>query len=159
MKQYYVYKMEYELDDPEYIAIKNGFSFPAFFFGVFWLLKKRLWEVILFLIGFYILEYIWIISYYFWIWGYILLGFFITGSNHTFNDKSIHEVTIIYQKLAYAISYVLAILSGAFIAVEGNDFLRTKLSKKGYTFIGLYETSKRQAIIQAIEDSSETDLK
>jgi hypothetical protein len=29
-----------------YAAIKRGFSWPGFFFGIFWALAKRLWKVV-----------------------------------------------------------------------------------------------------------------
>jgi len=41
----------YQGPDGEYAAVKRGFSWPAFFFGVFWALYKRMWLVALALFG------------------------------------------------------------------------------------------------------------
>ena len=41
----------YQGPDDDYQAVKVGFSWPAFFFGAFWALYKRMWMVALALFG------------------------------------------------------------------------------------------------------------
>ncbi len=152
MRQYYVYRMEYEADETEYIAVKDGFSFPAFFLGIIWFLKKRLWKYSLALLGFWLLEYIGLFVYWYWFLFFVMLAQMISG---TFDPKQfassehILGIFALFKKLLSFTAYLLAFGSGAFIGVEANGFLRKKLVDDGYELIGIYEGSRRRAIKEA----------
>ena len=51
MAQFNVYKRDRDSLEPEYIAVKEGFSFPGFFFSVIWAFMKKLWKFGFILIG------------------------------------------------------------------------------------------------------------
>lgn len=51
MAQFNVYKKDRDSFDPEYRAIKDGYSFPGMFFTVIWAFVKKLWVLGFILIG------------------------------------------------------------------------------------------------------------
>jgi Protein of unknown function (DUF2628) len=51
MSQFHVYKRNRDTYEPEYIAIKVGFSFPGLFFTVVWAFVKGLWTLGFILMG------------------------------------------------------------------------------------------------------------
>lgn len=102
MRHYSVHQPSWAPDVPDAVRfVKEGFSWPAFFFTGFWLLWKRLWiEFLIFLTLIVALE----------------LAFQAVG-------------------ISQALGGLGSLVVGLVLGFEGNDLVRAKLARTGYTEI------------------------
>jgi len=110
MKNYKVFKHP----DGRIEAVKQGWSWPGFFFGLIWALIKKLWLVAGVLILIAIVSAI--ISE--------------VASPDTYNYDS--SSTILSGLFSNAITLIVAIVIG----MKGNSFRENNLISRGYEFIG-----------------------
>jgi|GEM_PF-1073624 len=109
-----------------YEAVKHGFSWPAFCFGMFWALAKRLWKVV----GVTFAAYFTVVFATVILQGY---GYLSTAS-----------LLLILLLLAYIIMY----------SSWGNDWRRRDLEKRGFEKLGALEAKTSNEAIEAAQSGS-----
>ncbi|MCL5966444.1 MAG: DUF2628 domain-containing protein [Deltaproteobacteria bacterium] len=116
MKRYTVYKHPSQGIE----AIKTGFSWPALFFGIIWLIIKKLWMI----------TALWII---------IFISLIIIA---TFT----HETGSVFLNIILLGNIALLLLPG----FKGNDWLIYKLKRRGYRYISSIEAESPEAAIEQV---------
>ena len=98
-------------------AVKLGFSWPAFFFGIIWMLVKKLWKY----------AAIWFVIYVFmaFVENFLKSGDVATGMTATYD-------------LMIMLGYLLIMLVPAF---KGNAWREKNLQSKGYVLTGEVKAS------------------
>ena len=100
------------------MAIKQGFSWPAFFFTYIWAYTKRLWTVVL---GF-------------------LAAHFVSGG--------VLGVVAINDPQALARwSWILVLAANLVMGFKGNDFCRASIRKRGFAWLHTVEAPSRDAAL------------
>ena len=94
-----------------YEAVKRGFSWPAFFFGIIWMLIKKLW----------LLATLWVVLY-------IALGLV---DDVVDNSEETGEQIVVY--LLIGAGYFALWLVPGFI---GNKWREANLAKRGFSLVG-----------------------
>ncbi|STZ75660.1 DUF2628 domain-containing protein [Bergeriella denitrificans] len=119
MKQYTIYEHAAE---QRIEAVKNGWSWPGFFFSIFWALFKRLWLVALalFLVAF--------------------AASFVGAVAAIFFAGSTQEENAVIDAVGNAASLAIAIYTG----INGNSLRERNLLKRGYQRITTVEASSPQ---------------
>jgi len=93
-----------------YVAVKQGWSWPAFFFGLVWVLVKKLWGL-----GFALVT------------GLFLLGIFMTAMK---NDDAIHIIlNIVVILIAFALGKYGNTLWEEKLSQEGYEFVEPVLAE------------------------------
>lgn len=120
MKTFKVYKHEFY----GYEAVKQGFSWPALFFGFIWAMVKKLWKIsaILFL-------------------AFVLLNL-LSGTGRVSHSISLSILTTIGYLFLWLIP-----------ALQGNKWREQELENKGYLLIKtIMAPNPAQAVIQASDE-------
>ncbi len=115
----------YKHPDKGFKAIKFGFSWPAFFFMLFWAFVKRLY-------GFGLLM--------FFIWLAIVAVYMMAVF------QSMDYPDIIYTLLLLCYAFVMGFL--------GNRYLSKDLLKKGYKHVKTVETDSLKAALEIVSEKS-----
>jgi hypothetical protein len=110
-------------------AVKVGFSWPAFFFGVFWMLVKKLWGLAA---G--------------WFAAYIVLSLIETAADQS-GEGGGHA--LIYLNLAAG--YFVLWLVPAF---KGNKWREENLSKRGFEQLSAVQAETRDAAVAQVAKSA-----
>lgn len=105
-----------------YEAVKIGFSWPAFFFGLFWMLVKKLW----------VFAGLWFSIY------------VICSLVETIADKTMEEGEQALVNLVLLVVYFALWLIPSF---KGNEWRDKNLSKRGYTFLSTIQAETPDAAI------------
>ncbi|RJS91685.1 DUF2628 domain-containing protein [Salinisphaera sp. Q1T1-3] len=112
-------------------AVKQGFSWPAMFFGVFWLAYKMMWK-----------------------WLAIIGGIIIVLSILSTVLPSTQQAQIATDLVCNLITLGLWILVG----FRGNDWYRETMATRGFTKKGTFEAeSKDDALAKAFQSSDDDD--
>lgn len=106
-------------------AVKVGFSWPGFLFGIFWLLLKRLWALSLL-----------------WLGLYLVLGLIKTVTNESEESGA---QALVYVLLA-AGYWALNLLPG----FKGNQWRQANLVKRGYELVGEARTATSDAAVAQV---------
>lgn len=103
-------------------AVKVGFSWPAFFFGLFWMLVKKLWG----------LAGLWFVAY-------VVLSLV-----KEFTEQSGEGLAQALVNLILFVSYFVLWLVPAF---KGNKWRDENLSKRGYEQLGTVQAQAPDAAV------------
>ncbi|WP_392558932.1 DUF2628 domain-containing protein [Orbus mooreae] len=132
MKNYKIFKHQ----DGRIEAVKQGWSWPGFFFGIIWALIKKLWTVA----GALVLVMI--------VFGIISYALLPDPSNYNnyYELQQAMSTFEIWDNMSTVISLVIAIVIG----VKGNDFREKNLLSKGYTLqCTVFAANPDMAILEA----------
>lgn len=108
-----------------YEAVKQGWSWPAFFFGLFWAIAKRIW----------------------WLAGLFILASIILQPiiADMIKDMPLQEATIKVNNFSMVLTTVVGIILG----VYGNKFREQNLISRGYIHVAtITAENPKQAIEQ-----------
>jgi len=122
MKKFKVYKHPVK----GFEAVKIGFSWPAFLFGVIWMLTKKLWGFAAIWLGIY----------------------FIAGIVEAIANESPSAPTL--QGIVYLILFGIYIALWLIPCFKGNKWRENDLSKRGYKLIDTVEAETPDAAIALI---------
>ena len=133
MKRYDVYQHPIR----GYAAVKRGFSWPGFFFGIFWALVKRLWKVA----------------------GLLLLAIFVseiffqllTKFGHSIDHFLLSNVIMLLGSLGSLISSVIIWIITGF---KGNKWAKSDLITRGYRLLRIVESTSPDASIATVANES-----
>lgn len=113
-------------------AVKVGFSWPCFFFGVLWTLAKRLWVLFFALLGAVIL---------------ISVVEFAITSNMSYEGAVMVSLVL---NLLFMVAWVV-------LAAKGNDFREDNLRERGYRLVGEYHAGSPSDAIAAASQPAPVD--
>ena len=99
-------------------SIKHGFSWPALFFGPLWALGHRLWLPALLLCALTIAV-----------------------------DVIAAGILASLSVSVYLLSWLSPVAAGVFAGFNGNDWCRSNLSKRGFTYVGTYQAPPPDAAV------------
>jgi hypothetical protein len=102
-------------------AVKVGFSWPAFFFSVFWMLSKQLWK---YAAIFFVLN--------------VLLNASESSAERTFDPDALPGF--------YIFSFAASIALWLIPAFEGNKWRETDLRRRGYVLTDTLQGSSPDAV-------------
>lgn len=148
MKNYKIFKHQ----DGRIEAVKQGWSWPGFFFGLIWALVKKLWNVAGALVAVMIA---------FWVISFALIP---NPNDYTsyYEFEQAMSAFNVWDKISTVISLIIAI----FIGSKGNSFRESNLLKNGYVLIGtaiaanpdmaILETQKAQSDTQTSPVETQT---
>lgn len=103
-------------------AVKIGFSWPAFFFGIFWMLFSKLWGKV----G------LWFVIY-------IIAGF-IEATADSSTDEG-------YQAIMYLLLFIAYVALWLIPAFKGNKWRTSNLTSRGFELITTVEAETKDAAI------------
>lgn len=106
-------------------AVKVGFSWPGFLFGIVWMLIKKLWGLSLL-----------------WFGLYFVLGLIKTV---TIQSEETEAQSLVYLLLA-AGYFALNLLPG----LKGNQWREANLMKRGYELVGTAQTATPDAAVAQV---------
>jgi uncharacterized protein DUF2628 len=106
-------------------AVKVGFSWPGFLFGIFWMLLKKLWAMALLWFGLY----------------------FVCNVVNTVAGQSEESGAQALVYLFLAAGYVALNLIPGF---KGNQWRETNLTKRGFALVGTVQTETPDAAIAQV---------
>ncbi|KAA8998462.1 DUF2628 domain-containing protein [Affinibrenneria salicis] len=109
-----------------YQIVKRGFCWPAFFFGIIWLLVKRLWLAAGLIVGFLILVGI----------GSELIGLDDNAIDHLFN--------------------LLGLGVAVTLGSQGNSLRSKNLQSKSYTLVRSVQAQNPSAALAKVDDKNDT---
>lgn len=125
MKRYNVYSHPTE----GFAAVKIGFSWPALFFGFFWMLLKRMWG----LAG---------------IWFLLYLGlFFFDKVTMEMSQNEVPAAVYLILSLGYFALWLIP-------AFKGNEWRENNLAKKGYDRLSSVEAATPEAAVAQVAKAS-----
>ena len=121
-----------------YAAIKRGFSWPGFFFGIFWALVKKLWKVA----------------------GLLLLGILVSGIffqlltkyGRSIDHFLLSNVIILLGSLGDIIVPVIIWIVTGF---KGNKWAKYDLINRGYRLLRTVESTSPDASIAIVAQGDE----
>jgi hypothetical protein len=106
-------------------AVKVGFSWPGFLFGVFWMLLKKLWGLSLL-----------------WLGIYVVLGLIKTVTNESEESGA---QALVYL-LLWAGYWALNLIPG----FKGNQWREANLAKRGFELVGTAQTATPDAAVAQV---------
>jgi len=121
-----------------YAAIKRGFSWPGFFFGIFWALVKRLWKVA----GLLVLT-IFVSSIFFHLF---------TKFGHSIDHFLLSNLIILLGSLGSLIAPVIIWIITGF---KGNKWAKSDLINRGYRLLRTVESTSPDASIAIVAQGDE----
>ena len=101
-------------------AVKHGFSWPAFLFGIFWACHKRLWAVVV---------------------GYLCVIIALSSSGGTQQTDS-GGLSTLYDLLGFGVSL--------FVGAAGNGWCRLSLERQGYRAVDTVRASSAPEAIELL---------
>lgn len=132
MKNYKVFKHQ----DGRIEAVKQGWSWPGFFFGLIWALVKKLWALAGILIILAIAS------------GIIFA--ILTPNPHNYTSYYAYNDAMKTAEIWALITNILTIVIAIVLGLKGNLFRENDLLKKGYELIGTVEAPNPDiAVIEA----------
>ena len=112
-------------------AVKQGFSWPGFFFNAFWMAWCRMWVGAIALIvgvsvGFFVVS--------------MIIGALFGSAMETMDDASIEEfIALVY--------WGCGLISSILVGAKGNEWHRRRLSKRGFTHLRTVEAASADAAL------------
>lgn len=120
-----------------YVAVKSGFSWPAFFFTWIWAFTKKLWGAgLIYLVLFLISN----------------LLYSIFDGLHAEHKADQSYILLMVVTVLFQIGLVIS------IGAKGNDWRCNALSKRGYKHIELVHASSPDGAIATIVNSTQVHL-
>lgn len=131
MKNYKIFKHQ----DGRIEAVKQGWSWPGFFFGIIWALIKKLWG----LVGILVVVMV--------VFG--VVDFTMAPNPNDYNDYyQLQEAISSYNMWSMA-SNVISIIIAIIIGIKGNDLREKNLLSKGYVLINtIFAANPDMAILE-----------
>jgi hypothetical protein len=115
-------------------AVKEGFSWPAFFFGFFWMMVKRLWG----LAGL-------------WFFAYVSLAVIQIVTDAAQSEPGAQALVYLVLVAGY---FALWLVPG----IKGNSWRLTDLAKRGYELLGeVHAETPDAAVAQAARATQQGD--
>lgn len=133
-----IYKV-FQHPDGRIEAIKQGWSWPAFFFGIIWAIVKKLWGLagILFLVAV-------ILS---------IISFALEPANPSYYSP-MQTQSVGLEIVFNIISLIIAIILGQI----GNKLRENNLTKRGYQLLNTIEAENPDQAIANVKTSSNNDI-
>jgi lambda repressor-like predicted transcriptional regulator len=110
-------------------AVKQGFSWPAFFFGIFWMLAKKLWGLA----------------------GLFFLANVAVRTVEAAVERSAPTGQQVFADMVITLAYTAIWLVPAFY---GNRWREAKLSKRGYRLLSTVEVETPDAAIARVLENA-----
>ena len=114
----------------KYKAIKRGFSWPGFFFGIFWSLFNKLW-----------IYSGWL---FFWLFIWAISPYFFAKIEQ---NISIFVLSNLFGVLWRLIDILGPVIIWLVVGFKGNSWLRHDLAYRGFKFIGPIDSTSPDAAI------------
>ena len=115
MHTYKVFKHPAKKD---FKAVKQGWSWPGFFFDLIWVFFKRMWFI-----------------------GFVIFGFFfmlgIIQGAYADNPKAVHNIALLINTATIGIKVLLGL--------KGNSYYADHLEAKGYQLVGVTDAANPDA--------------
>ncbi|OCG02282.1 DUF2628 domain-containing protein [Gilliamella sp. wkB112] len=122
-------------------AVKLGWSWPAFFFGIIWAIIKRLWGLVGILCGIAVLLF------------FISMTFDPISNTGYYSESQI-QAAVASELLFNLITLVISIILGQ----KGNKIRETNLTQRGYQLIHTVEAENPDKAIAEAKTSHKSDI-
>ncbi|OCG07622.1 hypothetical protein A9G13_05175 [Gilliamella sp. wkB178] len=136
MKSYKVFQHP----DGRIEAVKQGWSWPAFFFGIIWAIIKRLWGLVGILCGLAVLLF------------FISLAFDPISSSGYYSQSQLQSAAALDSFLN-----ILAIVVSIVLGRQGNKLRELNLTKKGYQLIHTVDAENPDKAIAEAKTTHKSD--